>query len=88
MSKLKQLYKEIWQDREHRCANCGYPIHKPIAHVFSHKRSKGARPDLKYDKSNIELLCSTWIRQDDKRGCHELHHTNPNKFKKRSSKYD
>lgn len=84
MSKLKQLYHEIWENREHVCNNCGYYIHTPIAHVFAHKRSKGARPDLKHEKTNIELLCSTWIRNDGKRGCHELSHTNPEKFKERS----
>lgn len=84
MSKLKDLYREIWEEREHICSNCGYPIQRPISHVFAHIRSKGARPDLKYDKSNIRLLCSTWIRQDDKIGCHELEHTHPEKFRQRS----
>lgn len=84
MSKLKDLYWEIWQERQHICANCGYPISRPVAHVFAHKRSKGARPDLKYDKDNIELLCSTIIRNDGQRGCHELSHTNPYAYKERS----
>jgi 5-methylcytosine-specific restriction endonuclease McrA len=83
LSKLKQLYKEIWQERPHRCEVCGYPISKPIAHVFAHIKSKGAHPSLKYAKSNIRLLCSTIIRSDNKRGCHELEHTNPEKFKER-----
>lgn len=85
MGKLKELYKEIWDERPHVCANCGYPIREPIAHVFSHIKSKGARPDLKFDKDNIELLCSTWNRAEGE-GCHELHHSNPEKFKKRSKK--
>lgn len=80
--KLKKLYMEIWEERPHVCANCGHPIPYPIAHVFSHIRSKGARPDLKYDKSNIELNCSSVHRKD--RGCHELHHTNPEKYRERS----
>jgi len=84
MGKLKDLYWEIWEEREHICANCGYPLSRPIAHCFAHIRSKGARPDLKYDKDNIQLLCSTWIRHDDKPGCHTLEHTNPKKFRERS----
>ena len=80
MSKLKKLYMEIWEERPHACENCGYPIREPIAHVFSHIHSKGARPDLKFKKSNIRLECSFWIRYDGKQGCHELKHTNPDKY--------
>lgn len=83
MSKLKQIYREIWEERPHECSNCGYPISWPIAHVFAHIKSKGARPDLKHDKDNIRLLCSSWIREDGERGCHELEHTNPRAFRLR-----
>lgn len=84
MSKLKQLYREIWQERTHICAVCNYPINKPLAHVFSHVYSKGARPDLKYDKRNIQLWCSTLVRNDGKVGCHEAHHQQPMLFKERA----
>lgn len=74
---------EVWDEREHVCSNCGVPIPYPAVHNFSHIRSKGARPDLKYDKDNIEILCSS-VNQNFRTGCHELSHTNPDKFKERS----
>lgn len=86
MGILKDLYLKIWNEREHRCANCGEYIPYPVVHNFSHIRSKGARPDLKYEESNIELLCSTVNRNYDI-GCHELSHTNPEKYKGRSKLY-
>lgn len=86
MSKLKEMYLEIWNERPHKCELCGYPIREPIAHVFAHIKSKGARPDMKHEKSNIRLLCSSWIRQDGERGCHELEHTDPEKFRQRMNR--
>lgn len=83
MGKYKDLYKTIWSERPHRCEVCGYPIHEPVVHNFAHIHSKGARPDLKMDKSNIRILCSSVNRNDGKRGCHELEHTNPKAFKER-----
>lgn len=87
MSKLKQLYKEIWQERPHVCVVCGYSISRPVAHVFSHLYSKGAHPSLALVKANIQLMCSTIIRQDGQCGCHELSHTNPFAFKRRARKH-
>ena len=84
MGKLKELYKSIWKEREHLCQNCGVYIPSPVVHNFSHTRSKGARPDLKYEKDNIQILCSSVNRQDGKRGCHTLLHTNPEKFRERT----
>jgi hypothetical protein len=78
----KELYLEIWQEREHRCVNCGMWIASPVYHNFSHIRSKGARPDLKYDKDNIEILCSS-LNRNNRIGCHELSHTNPKAFQER-----
>jgi hypothetical protein len=80
--KYKDLYAEIWSEREHKCSNCGIAIREPVVHNFSHIRSKGARPDLKYDKDNIEILCSS-LNYFDRAGCHELSHTNPEKYKQR-----
>lgn len=79
----KSLYKEVWNERDHVCANCGIPIPYAVVHNFSHKRSKGARPDLKLEKDNIEILCSS-VNQNFRAGCHELLHTNPEKYKERS----
>ena len=86
MSRLKKLYAEIWNERHHLCENCGIYIANPVVHNFSHKRSKGARPDLKYDKDNIEILCSSVNRYNGQTGCHELLHTNPEKFRERTIK--
>lgn len=85
MSEMKELYREIWQEREHRCVNCGVWIASPVVHNFSHIRSKGARPDLKFDKDNIEILCSS-LNWAGRTGCHELHHTDPEKFRERKNK--
>jgi len=83
----KALYEEIWNERPHICVNCGYVIDRPVVHVFAHKRSKGARPDLKLDKDNIVLECSTWIRRDGQPGCHELSHCKPSLYKERKLNY-
>ena len=90
MSKLKKLYAEIWAERPHVCANCGVPIYEPLAHNFAHIRSKGARPDLKYDKANIEILCSTWDKMNrymKRSGCHELQHAGALEYKERGRNY-
>lgn len=80
---MKELFKEIWQERPHVCENCGYSIPKPLAHNFAHIKSKGAYPELKYDKDNIQLLCSNWDYPDDRIGCHWYEHNNPEKFRGR-----
>jgi 5-methylcytosine-specific restriction endonuclease McrA len=54
----KKMFFEIWEEREHICENC--LIHlgsEPIVHYFSHIKSKGAYPELRLDKNNIQLLC-------------------------------
>jgi len=83
MSTIKKLYRQIWKNRPHLCQVCGYPISKPVSHVFSHVYSKGAHPSLKYEPKNIELWCSTLIREDGI-GCHEAWHQKPNIFWKRA----
>ncbi|MCP9290033.1 hypothetical protein [Gracilimonas sediminicola] len=87
MSPLKQLFWSIWQDRPHCCAVCGYPIREPLANVFAHIYSKGARPSLKLVKANIALMCSTLVRRDGEIGCHEASHTKPSVFNERANKH-
>jgi hypothetical protein len=53
----KDLFLEVWNEREHKCNECWKYLKEAKAHNFSHIRSKGARPDLRLDKSNIEILC-------------------------------
>ena len=56
-SQLK-VFLEIWNERLHFCIKCGKWLgDTPLAVYFSHIRSKGAAPELKFEKSNIELLC-------------------------------
>lgn len=53
------LFRQIWANREHRCVHCGAVLpDPPRASYFSHIHSKGARPDLRLDPSNIELVCT------------------------------
>ena len=81
---MKPLFKEIWEERPHKCENCNYQIHEAKAHNFSHIRSKGAMPSLKFEKDNIEILCSTLDRSDKETGCHESIHVNPKIYKGRT----
>ena len=54
----KQMFFEIWNEREHICINCKEHLGvEAKAHFFSHIKPKGLYPELKYDKENIQLLC-------------------------------
>jgi 5-methylcytosine-specific restriction endonuclease McrA len=67
--KERDLFLEIWEERQHVCCNCGvYLQEPPQAIYFSHIKSKGAHPKLKYDKNNIQLLCGECHFAHDMRG--------------------
>jgi 5-methylcytosine-specific restriction endonuclease McrA len=52
------LFKEIWVERPHICTHCGKRLLEPLKPIyFSHIKSKGAYPELRLVKSNIELTC-------------------------------
>lgn len=54
----KELFLEIWRERTHYCHRCGkYLGETPRSFYFSHIKSKGAYPELRLNKDNIELLC-------------------------------
>jgi hypothetical protein len=53
----KALFLEIWEEREHSCVDCGKYLREPKAHNFDHILTKGSRVDLKYDKTNIDIVC-------------------------------
>lgn len=54
----KDFFQEIWEDRPHQCENCGVSLPEPArTYYFSHIKSKGAHPSLRYDKDNVQLLC-------------------------------
>ncbi len=53
-----KLFKEIWEEREHVCHNCGIPLGDEMkTFFFMHVKSKGAHGKLRLVKSNIELSC-------------------------------
>lgn len=52
------LFKEIWAECPHICTHCGKRLLEPLKPIyFSHIKSKGAHPELRLEKSNIELTC-------------------------------
>ena len=56
----RKLFLEIWDERPHVCSNpsCSKFLgNEPKVYFFSHIKSKGAYPELRLDKKNIELLC-------------------------------
>lgn len=58
----KELFEEIWNERAHYCENKNcrkFLGQEPSIQFFSHRKSKGARPDLRLKKDNIDLLCSS-----------------------------
>lgn len=52
-----EMFNEIWNERERKCRICqkSLTVFNPI--LFHHLRTKGARPELRLEKSNIVLLC-------------------------------
>ena len=53
----KELFMEVWSERLHICVDCGRYLQEPKAHNFDHILTKWSRPDLKYDKNNIDIVC-------------------------------
>lgn len=54
----KEMFLEIWEERSHYCVKCGkYLGEDPNVYFFSHIKSKGAFPELRLCKNNIELVC-------------------------------
>lgn len=53
-----ELFKIIWEEREHICLHCSSPLGDELAvHFCSHIYPKSIRPWLRLDPDNIELLC-------------------------------
>lgn len=64
----RELFLEIWNERLHYCENpkCRKWLgHEPNVQFFSHRKSKGAHPELRLEKSNIDLLCKECHYQED-----------------------
>lgn len=52
-----EMFKDIWSERPHICVKCGKYLAEMNVRYFSHIKSKGAFPELRLDKNNIEILC-------------------------------
>ena len=66
-SNLK-LYKavcfEIWEEREHKCEDCGKPLIEARWHNFAHIDGRRT-PEKCLDKNNIKLKCFKCHAQND-----------------------
>jgi len=53
------MFIKIWEERPHVCVECGKRLGDKLnVSYFSHRRSKGAYPELRLVKSNIDILCT------------------------------
>lgn len=54
----KDLFFEIWHERDHICENCKrYLGEEAKTFYFSHIKPKSTHSELRLVKSNIQLLC-------------------------------
>ncbi len=54
----KVLFLEIWSERKHICNNCKKQLgEEPRPYMFSHVKPKGLYPELRLEKTNIDLSC-------------------------------
>lgn len=51
------VFREIWEEREHKCLTCSASIHEARAVNFSHVLPKYKYPEFRLDKRNIVLQC-------------------------------
>ena len=51
-------FLEIWNERPRICEHCGIGLGTEMKpSFFSHRLAKSIRPDLRNDKTNIDLFC-------------------------------
>lgn len=54
----KEVFMEIWNERPHICEHCNAPLQNPpLASYFSHNKPKSTHPELRLEKTNINLHC-------------------------------
>lgn len=53
----KELFLEIWNEREHNCIECWKYLSEAKAHNFDHIIPKSKWEKYRLDKDNIQLLC-------------------------------
>jgi hypothetical protein len=64
IKKDTEFYESIWNDRPHFCEECGTFLGSSWERIyFSHILTKGAYPELRWYKSNINLLCPKHHRE-------------------------
>ncbi|MDX1629670.1 MAG: hypothetical protein R3345_13280 [Fulvivirga sp.] len=73
------LFKEIWDERAHKCVICNDPLHFFNVCYFAHVLGKGAYPELRMAKKNIVIMCFDHHQIYD-------HHTHKAKEDKRFNK--
>lgn len=61
----KELFIEIWFEREHICDNCKKGMREPEISNFHHIKHKSKYPELRLAKDNIVIWCFD---------CHYIHH--------------
>lgn len=54
----KDVFEEIWNERNHHCEICLRYIQEPKTFCFAHILSKWRYPEYKFLKQNIALVCS------------------------------
>jgi len=62
-----ELFKEIWEEREHYCFICSKPILEAVVSNFMHVVAKGKSGALRLVKENIVIGC-----HDFQSSCHEI----------------
>ncbi len=53
----KDLFKEVWNEREHVCEDCGKFLKEAKAHNFDHIIPKSKWEEYRLNKNNIKLIC-------------------------------
>ena len=64
----KDLFKMIWNKRNHNCELCWKNINTPRIHHFDHKIPKSKWEQYRLDENNIQIVCfachfkkTTWL---------------------------
>ena len=53
-----ELFRKIWNERQHYCEICGVIIQEPKPESFAHRLGKGRYPEHRYNEKNVALVCS------------------------------
>jgi len=53
----QRYYRWVWNNRLHRCEECGKPLREYSAVYVSHIITKGSHPEIAHDPRNANILC-------------------------------